>query len=349
MTRSSTGRRLTLIALALACLALSPAASAQALLAKPAKPRVATGGVAHARGTSGLLEGAVNPEGSATGYYFQYGPTVAYGAVTPTTSVGSGVVVVKVGQSVTGLLPGFHYRIVATNAQGTSFGADRTFTPKALANKIDVPREPIVVVYGSSFLVTGRITGAGAAGRQVVLQSSPFPYLEPFVTVSAPAVTNALGAFSFRVTNLFRSAQLRVSTLDPRPLYSPVIKAQVAVRVTFHARPAGGGLTRLYGTVTPAVKGAIVKFQVAKRVRPGRSERETAFATQFTAKVKRATRSFSRFSVTVRLRHGGNYRALVRPPAGPYVSGSSAHLALKAAPPVKRQPRRHAARRKKKG
>jgi hypothetical protein len=329
MRRSKDVGRLAIIAAILAAVALSLPFTAQALL-KPGKPRVATGGVTHVRSNSGQLEGLVNPAGLPTSYYFQYGPTIAYGTATPMASLAAGTTGVRVGQTAIGLLPGYHYRLIATNAAGTALGADRIFTPKAVANKVELPKEPIVDVYGTPFVLTGRITGSGAAGRKVVLQSSPFPYLEPFVTVSTAAVTNAAGAFSFRVTNLFRSAELRVGTLDPRPLYSPVIRAQVAVRVTFHARSAGNGLTRLYGTATPALSGAIVRFQVAKPVRPGKSEKTTTFATQFTAKVTHATHGFSRFSLVVRLRHSGNYRALVKPRDGPLASGSSAHLKLRA-------------------
>jgi hypothetical protein len=334
MRRRTIGRRTALSAVLLAAVALSLPFGAEAVLTKPGKPHVATAGVTQVRGTSGQLEGTVNPTGLETTYYFQYGPTTAYGSVTKTAAVGSGTTPVKVGQPVTGLLPGFHYRIVATNALGTAVGADRSFVPVQSANKVEVSKERQVDVYGTPLIVTGRIVGAGNAGRKVVLQSSAYPYLEPFVTVSTAATTNASGAFSFRVTNLLRSAQLRVSTLDARPLYSSLIPVRVAVRVTFHARPsARAGLVRLYGTVTPALSGAVVHFEVAKAVRPGKSERETTFATQFSTKVTHGTHSFSRFSMVVRVRRTGNYRALVKPlHTGPLVSGSSAHLKLHAAP-----------------
>jgi hypothetical protein len=333
MRRRSDGRRVALGAASLAVLALSLALSlpftAQALL-KPGKPRVTTGGVTHVRSNSGQLEGTVNPAGFPTSYYFQYGPAIAYGGATQPASLAAGATGVRVGQTVIGLLPGYHYRLVATNAVGTTLGADRVFTPKAVGNVIEVPKGLVTDVYGSPFLLTGRITGTGAAGRKVVVQSSPFPYLEPFATVSTAAVTNAAGSFSFRVTNLLRNAELRVGTLDARPLYSAVMHVQVAVRVSFHARSAGHGLVRLYGTVTPALSGALVRFQVSKPVRPGKSEKTTAFVTQFTAKVKHATHSFSRFSTVVRLRHSGNYRALVKPREASLATGSSAHLKLRA-------------------
>jgi hypothetical protein len=331
MRRSNHGRRVALSALPLVLLIFLLPVGAEALLTKSARPRVSTGAVTHVRASSGQLEGTVNPAGLETTYYFQYGPTVAYGSVTPAATLAAGTTAVKVGKLVNGLLVGYHYRIVASNAAGAAIGADRTFTTKLVLNKVELPKEARLAVYGSPFLVTGQVTGTGNAGRKVVLQGSPFPYLAPFVTVSAPATTNAQGAFSFRVTNLLRSTEMRVSTLDPRPLYSGLIRVQVAVRVTFHARPsAKAGLVRLYGTVTPALSGAIVRLQVAKAIRPGRSEKETAFSTQFSTKVKHATHSFSRFSMVVRLRHTGNYRALVKPPEGALVTGSSAHLKLRA-------------------
>jgi len=323
--------------LALVVLALPVAAHAATL--GTGAPRVTTGTVSHVRGSTGVLQATVNPHGLETTYYFQYGPTLAYGSVTPTAPVGSGTATTKVGQSVNGLLVGYHYRVVATNSAGQTLGRDRVFTAHAGANKIEVPKETRVDVFGSPFLVTGRLTGLAAGGRQVVLQSSPFPYLEPFVTVSAPATTNSLGAFSFRVTNLFASAQLRIATLDPRPIYSSVLTEHVVAKVSFHVRAIGhSGLIRVYGTVRPAsVVGALVRLQLAKAVRPGKSERGTHFATQFTAKVKPATSSFARFSTVVKVRRSGNYRVLIEPKPGPIAPGSSPHLPLKAAPGSKKK------------
>jgi hypothetical protein len=337
MTSTNASRAIAVSAVLLTLLALGVPAGARASLLGVGPPRVATGTVSHVRVSAGVLQATVNPNGLETTYYFQYGPTVAYGSVTPTASVGSGNLTVKVGKSVTGLLAGYHYRVVASNSQGQTLGKDRVFTAHTNANKLELPKETRVVVYGSPFLLTGRVTGLAAGGRQVVLQSSPFPYLEPFVTVSPPATTNSLGAFSFRVTNLLGSAQLRVATLDPRPIYSSVVTEHVAVRVTFHARSnQQTGLVRVYGTVTPASTGGRVLLQLAKAVRPGKSERGTRFATQFRGRVKPATGTFSRFSMVVKVRRTGNYRVLVEPKPGALAAGSSAHRRLRAAPITKK-------------
>ena len=53
-------------------------------------PTVATGAASSITTTSAQLNGSVNPNGSATTYYFEYGLTTAYGAATPVQNAGSG-------------------------------------------------------------------------------------------------------------------------------------------------------------------------------------------------------------------------------------------------------------------
>jgi sugar lactone lactonase YvrE len=81
------------------------------------------------------LKGTVNPQGYATTYHFEYGLTTSYGTSVPIpdASVGSGASAVAVSQAVTGLRGErtYHYRIVASNAEGTSTSGDQSFTTKA--------------------------------------------------------------------------------------------------------------------------------------------------------------------------------------------------------------------------
>jgi PKD repeat protein len=77
------------------------------------------------------LHGSVDPGGLKTEYHFEYGETISYGTSVPIPdeSVGSGTEYVEVSQSIEGLKgrTPYHYRIVATNADGTFPGVDRTF------------------------------------------------------------------------------------------------------------------------------------------------------------------------------------------------------------------------------
>jgi len=295
----------------------------------PTHPRVTTSGALHVLVSSAELTAVINPEGFATSYYFQYGPTPAYGLQTPTVSVGSGTLPLKVGQPIGGLVGAvYHYRAVAVYGPGRLVlpGLDREFALSAGKPKIELAKVTPVVV-GTPFEVTGTLTGVAVANRTVTLQASPFPYLEAFTSIGPPALTNASGRFAFRIAHLTTSTQFRAVTVELNPVYSPVITVRAAPRVTLHARSSGVGLVRLYGTVSPAAVGARVSFQLEKLVRPGpkasEEEASTKFVTQFSTVVKRGTRTTSRFSAIVKVRHGGRYRAYVKLPPGRLTSGYS--------------------------
>jgi hypothetical protein len=96
-------------------------------------PTVATGSASGVGTGSATVSGTVNPNGTATTYHFDYGTSTSYGSQAPAPpdpSAGSGTIAQTESTTLTGLSPNtlYHYRIVATNAGGTSDGADQTFT-----------------------------------------------------------------------------------------------------------------------------------------------------------------------------------------------------------------------------
>jgi phosphodiesterase/alkaline phosphatase D-like protein len=92
-------------------------------------PTATTGDASAVTDTQASLAGTVNPQGELTSYAFQYGTTTAYGQQTTLSSAGSGTGDVAVRADLVGLTPGttYHYRVIATNASGTTVGPDRTF------------------------------------------------------------------------------------------------------------------------------------------------------------------------------------------------------------------------------
>lgn len=331
--------------------AFTPVAGASS---KPSGPPLVTTGASHVSGSGVELEGAVNPKGEAATYYFQYGPTTAYGSQTPSTSLPAGKTRVKVSQTVTGLLQGYHYRLVASNGQAPVDGHDRTYTikkprttPKRLALKFTLVKPSAEgQVVGSPVTIQGTLSGPGGADRGVVLQSSPYPSGSLFTNVGAQQTTSSTGRFAFFIAHLTRSARFRVAAVGSPPTYSPVITELASVRVTLHVRSAPhAGLVRLYGTVSPAVTVAVVYFQMQRASKPPKvttpkSEKaeekaeeraETVkYATEFSTPLKRATRAVSRFSIVTAIRKSGLYRAYVQVPKGPLASGYSASVTLHA-------------------
>lgn len=81
----------------------------------------------------------INPHGTDTTYHFEYGPTPAYGQQTPESDVGAAFSSQNVEAHVEELSPiGYHFRVVATNAYGTTASGDQTFTfyPPACPNAL---------------------------------------------------------------------------------------------------------------------------------------------------------------------------------------------------------------------
>jgi hypothetical protein len=97
---------------------------------RPGPPIVGTEDAADVSADEAVLMGSVNPNGDATTFHFEFGPTAAYGTTVPVApgDAGSGVGAQEVSQLVSGLSPGpYHYRVTATNGLGTTHGGDHSF------------------------------------------------------------------------------------------------------------------------------------------------------------------------------------------------------------------------------
>ncbi|HET8862223.1 MAG TPA: S8 family serine peptidase [Solirubrobacterales bacterium] len=95
-------------------------------------PAATTKPATEVKPTTATLNGAVNPKGAATSYYFEYGKTTSYGSKVPLSpkAIGAGASDVAVSQTLTGLSKGttYHYRVVAENAVRAVKGKDTTLT-----------------------------------------------------------------------------------------------------------------------------------------------------------------------------------------------------------------------------
>lgn len=112
--------------------------SAETTFTTPAvAPEVTTGPVQRRTATTVELTGRINPNNLPTSYHFEYGPSAAYGfkAPIPDGDAGSAGTEAPFVEAIEGLQAGasYHYRLVATNAEGTAFGDDRTFSTRASA------------------------------------------------------------------------------------------------------------------------------------------------------------------------------------------------------------------------
>jgi len=76
------------------------------------------------------LLGKVNSNILNTQYFMEFGTSTSYGIYSDTSSLISGTEEISVNVYIEGLLPAtqYHYRIVAVNSGGTTYGNDKTFT-----------------------------------------------------------------------------------------------------------------------------------------------------------------------------------------------------------------------------
>jgi hypothetical protein len=236
-----------LLASAALCLLATPAAQAAA-------PGVATSSASSITQTSATLRGDVNPRGLATTYQFQYGRTTAYGSATAHHSAGSGTTTELVKVSVGHLTPGttYHFRILATNADGTTVGSDRSFRT-ALP-----PAKPPLVLGTAPFAPTATsVAFTALLNPRGASTTYRFQY----------GLTTAYGSETFgksiRAGVLPRSVSFRVSGLAPHTTYHFRVVASNRAGTTF-----GPDTLALTGPFPPGAVQVITRPRHQRRSHP---------------------------------------------------------------------------------
>jgi hypothetical protein len=131
----------------------------------PNPPTVVTAaGALENNQTTARVGGTVNPNlGNVSDCHVDYGATTSYGSQAPCAVLpGSGFGPVPVDATLTGLSPTttYHFRVVATNAGGTTNGADKTLTT---FGPPQIAEQSVSVLGGTSAILRGQINPAGFA------------------------------------------------------------------------------------------------------------------------------------------------------------------------------------------
>jgi hypothetical protein len=166
-------------------------------------PIPTTGAATSITTTGATLNGTVNPERSPTTYYFQYGTTTSYGSKVPASAadVGSGHEAIAVSQSISSLTSGttYHYRLVATNSEGTVTGQDQSF--KAVNVQAGIEALPVVQPFDASagsqsnFATKwGTLGWAGGSPAKGVETAGGWGPSSAFPTAAGTYYTESLGA-----------------------------------------------------------------------------------------------------------------------------------------------------------
>jgi hypothetical protein len=302
-------------------LALTLPTAAQAATA----PVATTGGAANVAQQTARLTGSVDPNGAATTVQFQYGTTSAYGAVTPEQVVtGDGKKTVTA--DISGLAPAttYHFRLIARNDKGLSKGGDRSFKTKVQPLGVTFAATPNPLLTGGTTTLAGQLTGTGNGGRDVLLQSNPFPYTQGFKAVGNKLVTDAAGTFSFGLQMVALNTQFRVALPDKPAVVSPIVVVSVSVRVSTHLGTKSvkrGNKLTFKGSVTPDTTGgtpiAIQKLNSKKH-----------WVTITGTVTRKAGGSAATYSKRVTIRSGGKYRVYAGVTNGSYVPNTGTTVTI---------------------
>ncbi|MEQ1933120.1 MAG: choice-of-anchor D domain-containing protein, partial [Fimbriimonadaceae bacterium] len=119
-------------------------------------PIAVTDTAAFSSQTEAVLSAAVNPNGASTMAWMEWGTDTNYGNSTTHQSVGSGSLTVNTTAPITGLSleTTYHFRVVAQNAAGITYGQDETFKTIDLNFTYTTGSEVPLIVNG--FTATGR-------------------------------------------------------------------------------------------------------------------------------------------------------------------------------------------------
>lgn len=132
-------------------------------------PVVATGAASDVSSTVATISGLVNPERLKTSYEFQIGDTSNYGGAEIFGNAGEGGGDESVSTTLRYLVPGltYHYRLVATNVDGTTYGQDMTFTTPGIVSPISQPTAtPLLNVALGVKFPAEKTTFGGGNGRR---------------------------------------------------------------------------------------------------------------------------------------------------------------------------------------
>jgi hypothetical protein len=248
-------------------------------------PAVVTTDASSVTPTSATLRGTVTANGLSTTRWFEYGTTTGYGTKTSSTSAGSGTSASEVTASVKNLKPGttYHYRLVAQNSSGKTFGGDKTFSTvgapsaqtgaaqnvgpdaAALTGSLDTRGRSTTwrFDYGTSTSY-GRSTSWKSAGSKSGSQkvSMTLTGLTPATTYHYRLVAKSDAGTTYAADATFSTSGVTLTVLARQVVFggrvtlSGVVPThQAGQQVVVFAQPFGGGSFQMRATVLTGANG----------------------------------------------------------------------------------------------
>jgi uncharacterized protein (TIGR02145 family) len=229
------------------------------------RPTVITQPASNVQVTTATLNGTINPNSLTTDFHFEYGLTSNYGSTAPPAShqiTGSSVVNVSI--NLNGLIGGttYHYRVVATNQLGTSYGSDVTFTTNGLVLATLTTSAPFNITRTTA-TSGGNISSAGSGNvtsRGVCWATTA----NPTIANSHTSDGGGTGSFSSNITGLMANTYYHVrayATNEAGTAYGNDIRFETAYTIP---TVSTAEVTNI--TTTSAISGGNVTLQGGQNV-----------------------------------------------------------------------------------
>jgi len=252
-------------------------------------PTATTGAATGVGATQATLNGTVNANDHSTTVWFEYGLTTSYGSTFPADqSPVTGSSDTAVTATVPELSPNttYHYRVVAQNANGTTNGADMTFTTGSLPPQVVTLAASVITATGATLNGAVNANGADAMvtfeyGTTTAYGTTVTADQSPVMAGNVSAVSKAISGLSNNTTYHYRAVATNsggttygedmtftigtvgttpTATTDPATalgnagatLNGTVNAGDSSTAVTFEY-----GLTTGYGSVAPAVQNPV--------------------------------------------------------------------------------------------
>lgn len=134
-------------------------------------PVVTTDPATGIAGSEATLNGTVNPSGLATSAWYEWGETTSYGNTEPVHVLANNYNDVPISDTITNLKASttYHYRVVAQNAGGTTYGNDQSFVSGVVDTDLTMtaisgPAQAVVGTYISNVSTTTYNQGTVGTG-----------------------------------------------------------------------------------------------------------------------------------------------------------------------------------------
>jgi hypothetical protein len=175
--------------------------------ATPGAPSASTNPASNVGSGLAILNGTVNPHGLPTTVYFQYGTTISYSSATANQSF-NGNTTQNVSANISGLSASttYHFRIVARNGAGMTYGSDRTFTT------LSPTGPPVVVTNAATLIASFSATLNGTVDPHGLTTTVYFQY---GTTTSYGSTTSA----QTKTGNTYQSVSANISGLSASTTY----------------------------------------------------------------------------------------------------------------------------------